>query len=93
MLWSIGLYFILGFILDVVITLQQRAVIMGARLSAASLSMVITAISIFLLQSLIKSDDIILTFAYIFGTGLGTLIGMFGRQRKEKQCLSAKIAE
>jgi uncharacterized protein YebE (UPF0316 family) len=94
MLWSIGLYFILGFILDVIITLQYRAVMSAQPRFAAFLSILITLISMFIIQHLIVSNSALLIISYAVGTGGGTLVGMWkNNKQKEREKKNVQVSK
>jgi uncharacterized protein YebE (UPF0316 family) len=81
-MFEILLYIGLGFLLDVIVTVQMRAVYLARPYLASLLSIVITLISLLVIQHVIVSNNLHLIIAYAVGTGLGTLIGMKFKKRE-----------
>jgi hypothetical protein len=75
------IYLTVGISLDVLITLQLRAVISRRRLWASLLSMSITGLGLLAVDLIISREWIVLGF-YVVGTGLGTFIGMSVGRKK-----------
>jgi len=76
MVWSLLAYFGLGLLLDVIVTAQMRAVVVGKDYLASFLSVGITLIAMLVIQNIVVSNSLLLIISYAFGTGFGTLIGM-----------------
>ena len=90
MIMTCLLYLVLGFSLDILVTLHVKAVTTGRVASSVLLSMTITLISVLLIQNLVVSFSLSLVMSYAFGTGMGTLIGM--KVSKIKELLRVKIS-
>jgi len=75
-MFLILLYFLLGLVIDVLITLHTKSVILDRRLFAAILSSSITLVSMLIIQNIIVSNSLYLIISYALGTGFGTFIGM-----------------
>lgn len=72
MLIEIILFIGLGFILDFLITKYTQYLCSGKGLLAATLSVIITALNIFVFCEIVPEKNIVLTLAYLIGIFGGT---------------------
>jgi len=70
------IYIFLGVILDYLIVLYYRSISARLALPASALAIIITGLTLEVIEKVIKSDKPFLLLAYSLGTGLGTFIGM-----------------
>ena len=70
------LYLIVGFVIDVLVTIQQRCVYRHHPVSASILTLAITLIYLVVIEEFIASKSIWLVIGYATGTAIGTYAGM-----------------
>ena len=71
-----AVYFLVGVVLDAIITIYYRAISSRRVWRASILAFVITAATVLLLENIIVSHSPVLILAYACGTAVGTAIGM-----------------
>jgi uncharacterized protein YebE (UPF0316 family) len=76
MLLNCIIYFLVGIILDLLVTQHYLATAHGQRIKASTLSVAITLVSVFILVKLIDSNSIVPMLFYAGGNGLGCFIAM-----------------
>jgi len=69
-------YFLVGVVLDAIITIYYRAISSRRVWRASILAFVITATTVLLIENIVISHNPILILAYALGTSVGTWIGM-----------------
>jgi hypothetical protein len=90
MIWTILLYFIVGLVYDVVITLYYLAVTDRRSAMAGLWSFLITVVQVLILYEIIPSKDFLAQLiAYAFGCGIGTYLTV--KYNKQSQRLYADI--
>lgn len=70
------LYFFLGLILDILNAIYVNRVSYDRERSASFVSFLLTLFGLFVISSVIVSQEWIMVFAYAVGTGAGTCYGM-----------------
>lgn len=86
MVWTVLIYFIVGLVYDILITLYYLAISDRRSVMAGFWSFVITMVSIFVLYELIPSKDFVVQLlAYALGCGVGTYFTVkYNKRRRIK---------
>jgi uncharacterized protein YebE (UPF0316 family) len=66
----------LGFVIDIFVTIQQRCVYRHHPVSASILTLAITLIYLVVIEEFISSKSVWLVIGYATGTAIGTYVGM-----------------
>jgi lipid-A-disaccharide synthase-like uncharacterized protein len=74
------IYFLVGVVLDAIITIYYRAISSRRVLRASFLAFVITGATVLLIENIVISRNPVLILAYALGTSVGTWIGMSARR-------------
>lgn len=69
-------YLIVGIGLDYLLAHYYLSISAGYPFRASILSMIITAITVYVIASVIKSNNIVPFLGYILGNGIGTFLGV-----------------
>ena len=66
------IYFLIGFVQDFLVGRYTKCLCSGAALQAAILSVIITILSVFVLDKILIEKDLLIAITYLSGLGAGT---------------------
>ena len=75
-LLQIGLYLLLGFILDYILTWYYQFIIRRRAALASLFGMLVTALNLWVIAEVVVSKNFILIISFIVGQGAGTFLAV-----------------